>query len=51
MDLVWLSIHAVFVGGFQSLAEPGPELFVEGEARGIVLQDGEKIGLILVFRA
>jgi hypothetical protein len=44
------SLHAVFVGGLQFLAEPRPELFVEVEAWRIVFQDGEKIDILCVFR-
>ena len=43
-------VHAVFVGGVEFLGEPGPDLFVEVEARSIVFQNGEKIDILRVFR-
>ena len=45
-----LFLHAVRVRGLQFLAEPGPELLVESEARRIVFQDGKKVGFLLVPR-
>jgi hypothetical protein len=35
-------LHAVFVGSFEFIREPGPDFLVKGEAGGVVFQDGEK---------